>query len=320
MKKIISLILALILCLGLCACGENAPAINSNSKPDTTDSEMSADTHDHEWSDATCLVPKTCKTCGATEGGVVSHSWKDATYSAPKTCTICGTTEGSKLPPVIAPDDTTAPELVSFTMDKTTVKIGDVITFTAEIKDSSTIYYAQFQFKCGADWHNVFLENVGENIYSGTLEITDSFVSGTYSISRISIEDYAGNYASPYSDATFTVSNSNSTIVIAPDDTTAPELVSFTLDKTNVKVGDVITFTAEIKDSSTIYYAEFQFKCGADWHNVFLENVGENIYSGTLEITDSFVRGTYSISWISIQDYAGNDAYPSSDAAFTVSN
>lgn len=101
---------------------------------------------------------------------------------------------------------------------------------------------------------------------------------------------------------------------------TAPELISFALDKTNVKIGDVITFTSEIKDSSTIYYAEFQFVCGADWHNVFLENVGENTYSGTLAITDSFVSGTYSISWISIQDYAGNDAHPSSNAPFTVSN
>lgn len=207
MKKIIALVLALILCLGLCACGKNAPTINGNSKPDATGSEMPADIHNHEWSDATCLVPKTCKTCGATEGDVVSHSWKDATYSAPKTCTICGITEGSKLPPVMAPGDTTAPELISFTLDKTNVKVGDVITFTAEIKDSSTIYYAEFQFKCGADWHNVFLENVGENIYSGTLEITDSFVSGTYSISWISIQDYVGNNAYPSSDAAFTVIN-----------------------------------------------------------------------------------------------------------------
>lgn len=108
--------------------------------------------------------------------------------------------------------------------------------------------------------------------------------------------------------------------MIAPDDTTAPELISFSLDQTNVQIGDVITFTAEITDSSSIYYAEFQFKCGADYHNVFLENVGGNTYSGTLEITDSFVSGTYSISWISIQDYVGNDASPSSDAAFTVTN
>ena len=205
MKKTISLILALILCLGLCACDENAPAINSNNKPDVTVPELPANTHNHEWTDATCIVPKTCKTCGVTEGSVVSHSWKDATYSAPKTCTICGTTEGSKLSPVIAPDDTTAPELVSFTLDKTNVKIGDIITFTAEINDSSTIYYAEFQFICGADYHNVFLDNVGGNTYSGTLEITDSFVGGTYGISWISIQDYAGNTASLTSDAAFTV-------------------------------------------------------------------------------------------------------------------
>ena len=228
--------------------------------PDITPSKGKCN---HSWRDATCFQPRTCDICGATEGGLSDHTWKDATYSEPKTCIVCGTTEGSKLPPVIAPDDTTAPELVSFTLDKTNVKVGDVITFTAEINDSSTIYYAEFQFICGADYHNVFLENVGGNTYSGALEITDSFVSGTYSISWISIQDYAGNTASPSGDAAFTVSNSGSTIVMAPGDTTAPELISFVLNKTNVKVGDVITFTAEINDSSTIYYAEFQFIYGS---------------------------------------------------------
>lgn len=286
MKKIISLILALILCFGLCACGDDggkitvvskgmSPIINDGdtvfchsiedaselsvgdiivywtivdgqrvayasrikniydgggylifeTQDDSNEYANSLTVHEseiigeftntnpptaecsHSWRDATCFKPRTCDICGATEGGLGNHIWTDATYSQPKTCTVCGTTEGSKLPPVIAPDDTTAPELISFSLDQTNVQIGDVITFTAEITDSSSIYYAEFQFKCGADYHNVFLENVGGNTYSGTLEITDSFVSGTYSISWISIQDYVGNDASPSSDAAFTVTN-----------------------------------------------------------------------------------------------------------------
>ena len=54
--------------------------------------------HVHEWVEATCTAPKTCKTCGATEGEALGHDWKDATTEAPKTCTRCGTTEGEKLP------------------------------------------------------------------------------------------------------------------------------------------------------------------------------------------------------------------------------
>lgn len=48
----------------------------------------------HAWSNATCTTPKTCTTCGATEGTVGGHSWVAATCTAPKTCSVCNTTEG----------------------------------------------------------------------------------------------------------------------------------------------------------------------------------------------------------------------------------
>ncbi len=53
--------------------------------------------HEHMWIAATCLTPKTCSACGATEGGALGHTWKAATCTEPKTCTRCGTTEGSAL-------------------------------------------------------------------------------------------------------------------------------------------------------------------------------------------------------------------------------
>ena len=51
----------------------------------------------HDWSVPTCLEPKTCTICGATEGRSLGHSWIEATYTTPKTCSLCGTTEGSAL-------------------------------------------------------------------------------------------------------------------------------------------------------------------------------------------------------------------------------
>ena len=48
----------------------------------------------HDWFDATCTEPKTCKTCGATEGEPAGHDWNAATCTAAKTCKACGTTEG----------------------------------------------------------------------------------------------------------------------------------------------------------------------------------------------------------------------------------
>ena len=68
---------------GTCSCGETKT--------------MSLPLDNHNWQNATCVTPKTCSVCGATEGGVKSHTWLDATCSAPKTCSVCGEVEGEAL-------------------------------------------------------------------------------------------------------------------------------------------------------------------------------------------------------------------------------
>lgn len=51
--------------------------------------------HTHTWAQATCTAPKTCKTCGVTEGNATDHDWQSATCLAPQTCKVCGLTVGS---------------------------------------------------------------------------------------------------------------------------------------------------------------------------------------------------------------------------------
>ena len=53
--------------------------------------------HKHDWEEATCLAPRTCKICGETEGEPLEHEWLDATCTLPRTCEVCGTTEGEPL-------------------------------------------------------------------------------------------------------------------------------------------------------------------------------------------------------------------------------
>ena len=50
--------------------------------------------HSHEWSEATCVEPQTCKKCGATQGSVIEHDWSSATCTTAKTCRFCGSKEG----------------------------------------------------------------------------------------------------------------------------------------------------------------------------------------------------------------------------------
>ena len=53
--------------------------------------------HEHTWKEATCIDPKTCESCGETEGEALGHTWKEATCTEPKTCEICGITEGEPI-------------------------------------------------------------------------------------------------------------------------------------------------------------------------------------------------------------------------------
>lgn len=45
---------------------------------------------EHEWQDATCTAPKTCKLCGNTKGDALGHSGGTATCAGAAICTECG--------------------------------------------------------------------------------------------------------------------------------------------------------------------------------------------------------------------------------------
>ncbi len=53
---------------------------------------------DHLWKDANCTEPKTCQSCGMTEGEALGHDWKEATCTAPETCSVCEETQGEVVP------------------------------------------------------------------------------------------------------------------------------------------------------------------------------------------------------------------------------
>ena len=51
----------------------------------------------HNYADATCAKPKTCKTCGATSGSALGHDYKFTSCITPDKCTRCDQTNGSPL-------------------------------------------------------------------------------------------------------------------------------------------------------------------------------------------------------------------------------
>ena len=100
MKRVIMMILVLTLsvCLAACSCQHEweeatCTAPKTCKLCNATEGEVKA----HQWLDATCVAPKTCKDCGATEGDVAGHVWEEATCTTPKTCKVCKETEGEAL-------------------------------------------------------------------------------------------------------------------------------------------------------------------------------------------------------------------------------
>ncbi|MBP3313670.1 MAG: hypothetical protein J6K84_03315 [Oscillospiraceae bacterium] len=92
MKRLFAVI-ALISLLILAGCGavaEDVPLVPMDPAPVAGDEVSGGEettplpVHVHEFSDATCVVPKTCSVCGKTEGAVVSHNYQNGT------CSVCG--------------------------------------------------------------------------------------------------------------------------------------------------------------------------------------------------------------------------------------
>ena len=69
---IVGIAVALLFCLSACGCT-------------------------HEWTEANCLVAKTCTLCGKTEGEPTEHNFIDADCDNPKRCSYCDLAEGEPL-------------------------------------------------------------------------------------------------------------------------------------------------------------------------------------------------------------------------------
>lgn len=99
-RTFLSVILVIVLAFCLTACGckhEWSEATCTAPKTCKLCEATEGDVIAHEWEEATCESPKTCKGCGLTEGSPTGHNWKDATCAAPKTCEICEKTDGDSL-------------------------------------------------------------------------------------------------------------------------------------------------------------------------------------------------------------------------------
>ncbi len=88
-KLLVALFLILTMIFIVTACGDSTSTENNGTNGGNSNE------HTHSWIEATCMSPKTCDSCGQTQGTVVAHSWSEATCVLAKTCSYCGIENGS---------------------------------------------------------------------------------------------------------------------------------------------------------------------------------------------------------------------------------
>lgn len=94
--------------------------------------------HEHTWQEATCTEPRTCLTCGETEGEPLGHQPTPADYWTPSVCSVCG----QELAPPLTPEF----ELHGL---KANVKLGETVDYHTvcgtEAPDTPTLGKATVQ-------------------------------------------------------------------------------------------------------------------------------------------------------------------------------
>ena len=108
MKKLFALMLALVMVISLCACGNKntadgtkpseTPTTGTPTEGKTDATQPSGEGGATQPSEGGATTPAPTTPAPTTPAPTTcSHSWKDATCNAPKTCTKCNATEGSAL-------------------------------------------------------------------------------------------------------------------------------------------------------------------------------------------------------------------------------
>jgi len=99
-RTLLVCLMILLLAIALVACDDVATDtqqtendVPNSSEDDTPEPDL--EPCEHDWANATCIMPKICQLCGAAEGEPLGHA-EETIPAVEATCAAAGSTEGKK--------------------------------------------------------------------------------------------------------------------------------------------------------------------------------------------------------------------------------
>jgi Bacterial Ig domain/S-layer homology domain len=212
--------------------------------------------------------------------------------------------------------DSTPPELESYEISPQEVNVGDTVTVRARIKDDISgikSAYVSYQSPSKNRSQAIYLTyKPVEGIWEGSYTIKPTDEGGTWSVYYTSLADYAGNKVLIDGSEGVTSNRDETNILVNNQigDSTPPELESYEISPQEVNVGDTVTVRAKIKDDISgikSAYVSYQSPSKNRSQAIYLTyKPVEGIWEGSYTVKSTDERGTWSVYYTSLADFAGN--------------
>ena len=247
-------------------------------------------------------------------------------------------------------DDHTPPTVTSVSMDNTgkVVTSEDKICLTIALEDASDLQEVDIEFTCTCDqglehsisrylynWSSDFNYDSSSGMFTTDIVISDSYLDGTYTLSRIYVCDSYNNGISYYppdpdnyrpgNPGNINFDSISFTIIGCEDrendDHIPPVVTSVSMDEFGkiVAAGDTLRFTIGIENEPDLQEVdiEFTYTCDQghehtisrylyDWSSNFNYDKISGIFTIDITIADTYLNGTYTLSRIYVCDSHSN--------------
>lgn len=207
-------------------------------------------------------------------------------------------------------EDTAGPEIASISVNKSAGTVGDTISYSINVLDDSDIEWASITLSRSGNLIPLQVQLQGNKSFTGTLNVNNTLLNGVYEVYSIVINDTAGNQSSfSANEIDATYPNLDLTITGSLEDADPPIIESISIDKREVAVGEIVTYTVYLNEKSGLASSSMSLSCGSSIKDINLVQQSDGSYLGIVKVDSTFVNGTYDVDYIGLDDIFWNHAY-----------